>query len=32
MAELFATLRGLNLNFERETDTGRDIDREGMLW
>jgi len=26
MLELFAPLRGLNLNFERERDTGRDID------
>jgi hypothetical protein len=26
MVELFAPLRGLNLNFERDRDTGRDID------
>jgi hypothetical protein len=26
MVELFAPLRGLNLNFERDSDTGRDID------
>lgn len=26
MVELFAPLRGLNLNFEREKDPGRDID------
>jgi hypothetical protein len=25
MVELFAPLRGLNLNFERDRDTGRDI-------
>lgn len=26
MVELFAPLRGLNLDFERDRDTGRDID------
>jgi hypothetical protein len=26
MVELFAPLRGLNLTFERDRDTGRDID------
>ena len=26
MVELFAPLRGLNLNFERDRDTGRDIE------
>lgn len=26
MVELVAPLRGLNLNFERDTDTGRDVD------
>ncbi len=26
MVELFAPLRGLNLNFERDRDPGRDID------
>ena len=26
LVELFAPLRGLNLNFERDRDTGRDID------
>jgi hypothetical protein len=26
MVELFAPLRGLNLTFERDSDTGRDID------
>ena len=26
MVELFAPLRGLNLNFERNRDTGRDVD------
>jgi hypothetical protein len=26
MVELFAPLRGLNMNFERDRDTGRDID------
>jgi len=26
MVELFAPLRGLNLDFERDTDKGRDID------
>ena len=25
MVELFAPLRGLNLNFERDRDTGRDV-------
>jgi len=27
MVELFAPLRGLNLDFERDRDTGRDINR-----
>ena len=26
MVELFAPLRGLNLNFERDTDPGRDLE------
>ena len=26
MVELFAPLRGLNLNFERDRDTGRDVE------
>src|ERR1017187_6753917 len=32
MVELFAPLRGLNLDFERDRDTGRDIDLRGDIW
>jgi len=32
MVELFAPLRGLNLDFERDTDTGRDINLWRDIW